>query len=79
MIEMDIDPFINVRAMTKLLKKGLLLRKDIDRYMTNNGRIRAYKTKAQLNYTNIAINLIYFNTSFITEYNDTNNSCSKGK
>lgn len=47
--------------------------------MTNNGRIRAYKTKVQLNYTNIAINLNYFNTSFITEYNDTDNSCSKGK
>ena len=54
MVQIDIDPFINVRAMTELLQKASIDRQFIDRYMINNVSIRVRK-KLELNYVNIGI------------------------
>ena len=40
-VQMAIDPFVNVRAMIKLLQTSLPGRKDVDRHMINNVRLRA--------------------------------------
>ena len=40
MVQMVIDPFINVRAMIELLQKTLPERKDVDIYMINNVRLK---------------------------------------
>ena len=41
MVQMAIDPFVNVRTVTKLLQKALPGRKDVDRHMINNVGVRA--------------------------------------
>ena len=41
MIQMDIEPFISVRAVRELLSKIISERKYIDRHMINNVRIHA--------------------------------------
>ena len=43
MVQMTVEPFLNVRVMTELLQKVLPDRKDVDRHMINNVRIRARK------------------------------------
>ena len=43
MVQMTIDLFVNVRVMTELLQKEFTDRKDVDMYMINNVRIRAYR------------------------------------
>ena len=43
MVQMTVEPFLNVRVMTELLQKALPDRKDVDRHMINNVRIRARK------------------------------------
>ena len=53
MVQMDIDPFVNVRAMTELLQKTLPDKNDVDRYRINNVRIRARKKKLELDFANI--------------------------
>ena len=40
MVQMAIDPFVNVRVTTELLQKTLPERKDVGKHMTNNVRIR---------------------------------------
>ena len=40
-MQMAINPFVNVRTMTNLLKKAPPERKDVDRHIINNVRIRA--------------------------------------
>ena len=45
MVQLAIDPFVSVRAMTSLLRKALPDRKNVDRHMINNVRIRALKKK----------------------------------
>ena len=42
-VQMAIDPVVNIRVMTELLQKALLERKDIDRHIINNVRIRAHR------------------------------------
>ena len=41
MVQMAINLFVNVRTMTNLLQKALPERKDVDRHIINNVRIRA--------------------------------------
>ena len=65
---MAIDPFINVRAMTELLKRTLPDKKIIDRHMINNVRIRARKKKLELDSVNIEIDPKHFDPKFITSY-----------
>ena len=59
-VEMAIDPVVNIRVMTELLQKALLERKDIDRHIINNSRIRAHRKKLELDYLNIQIDPKHF-------------------
>ena len=52
-VQMDIDPFVNIRAMTELLQKTLPDKKDVDRYRINNVRIRVRKKRLELDSANI--------------------------
>ena len=45
MVQMAIEPLVNVRAMTDLLQKALPGRKDMDRHMINNVRLRARRKR----------------------------------
>ena len=78
MIQMDIEPFISVRAVRELLSKIISERKYIDRHMINNVRIHAWK-KLELEYVDIEIDPKYFNTSFISTYSDTSDNYTEGK
>ena len=53
MVQMTINPFVNVRAMTNLLQKALPERKDVDMHMINNVRIRVRRTKLDLDSKSI--------------------------
>ena len=79
MIQIAIDLFINIRTMAELLHTALPNRKIIDRYMINNSRIRTRERKLELDYANIDIDHKYFDTSYITSYQDTADNHSKGK
>ena len=68
MIQMAIDPFVNVRAMIDLLKKALSDRNNIDRHMINNVTVRARKKKIELDSAHIEIDPRYFDPKFITSY-----------
>ena len=52
---MDINYFVNVRTMTKIPQRALPERKDVDRHMINNVRIRARRKKLDLDYKSIQI------------------------
>ena len=52
---MAIEPLVNVRAMADLLQKALPGRKDMDRHMINNVRLRAHRKKLELDSKNIQI------------------------
>ena len=79
MIQMAIDPFVNVRVMIELLQKALSSRNIIDRHMINNVRIRTRKKRLELDYANIDIYSKHFDTTYITSYQDTADNCSKSK
>ena len=79
MVQMTIDPCVNIRLMIELLHKVLPDRKIIDRHMINNVRIRARKNRLELDYANIDIDPKYFDTTYITSYQDTADNYSKGK
>ena len=71
MVHMAIGHFVNVRGMRDLLYKVLSERKIIGRYMINNVKIRARKNRLELDYANINIDPNFFDTSYITSYQDT--------
>ena len=79
MVQMEIDPFVSVRAMTSLLRKALPDRKNVDRHMINNVRIRARKKKLDLDSRNIPIDTKHFDTSFVKSYIDTDDNYTEGK
>ena len=54
-VQMDINYFVNVRTMTKIPQRALPERKDVDRHMINNVRIRARRKKLDLDYKSIQI------------------------
>ena len=59
MVQMAINPYVSVRSMTTLLQKALAERKDVDRHMTNNVRIRARRRKLELDSKRIRIDPKY--------------------
>ena len=71
MVQMDIDPFVNIRAMSELLVKVSPAGNHIDRHMINNVKIRGKKKKFELNLLNIKIKPRNFDTTFGTAYKKT--------
>ena len=79
MIQMDIDPFVNVRAMIEWLRKTLPDRKFIDRNIWDYVRIRGQQKKLELDSVNIVIDPNFFDPTYITSYKDTSDNYSKGE
>ena len=65
--------------MTNLLQQILPERKDVDRHMINNVRIRVQRKKLDLDSKSIQIDPKYFDTTFIKSYVDTDDSYMQGK
>ena len=65
MVQVDINPYVSVR---------LPERKDVDRHMINNVRIRARRRKLELESKSIRIDPIMFDSSFIKFYVSTANN-----
>ena len=76
---MAINHEVSVRTMIVLLKKFLHSRKSIDRHMINNVRLRALKTKNDLDDSNIEIKSFQFDQIFITEYNENTDNFFESK
>ena len=68
MVQMAINPHVSVRSMTALLQKALPGRKDVDRHMIDNVRIRARRRKLELDSKRIRIDPKHFDSSFIKSY-----------
>ena len=65
--------------MTNLLQQILPERKDVDRHMINNVRIRVQRKKLDLDSKSIQIDPKYFDTTFIRLYVDTDYNYTQGK
>ena len=78
MVHMDIDPFVNVRAMTELLQKTLPGKNDVNRHVINNVRLRTRREKSELDSKNIQIDPKHFDSTFINSYIDTADNYTQG-
>ena len=76
---MDINPFVNVRAIKILLQKAITERKDVDRHMINNVRIRAQKKRVDVDSKGFQIDPKHFDTTFIKSYVDTDDNYTQDK
>ena len=74
MVKMDIDLFVNVKAMIELLLKLLSDRKHVDTHIADNIRIRAWREKLELYHLNIGIEPRHCDTTFLTAYKGTANN-----
>ena len=79
MVHMAINPFASVRSMTTLLQKVLSERKDVDRHIINNVRIRARRRKLELDSKSIRIDPNHFDSSFIKSYVNSTDNYTEGK
>ena len=79
MVQIAIDPFVNVRAMTELLQNALPGRKGVDRHMIDNVRLHPRRKKLELDSNNIQIDLKHFDSTFINSYVDTVDNYIQGK
>ena len=79
MVQMVIDPFVNIRSIIELLEKALPERNDIDRHMINNVRLRARRKKLELDSNNIQIDSKHFDSMFVKSYVDTADNYTRGK
>ena len=79
MVQMVINPYVSVRSMTTLLQKALPERKDVDRLMINNVRIRARRRKLELDSKSIGIDPKHFDSSFIKSYVSSADNYTEGK
>ena len=68
-----------VRSMTILLQKVLPERKDVDRHMIDNVRIRARRRKLELDSKSIRIDPKHFDSSFIKSYVNSVDNYTEGK
>ena len=65
MVQMTIDPFVNIRAMRELLEKVLLDKKDVDMHIINNVMISTCQKKLELDSANIQIDPKKLDTTFL--------------
>ena len=79
MVQMVINPHVSVRSMPTLLQKTLSERKDVDRHMINNVRIRACRRKLDLDSKRIRIDPKHFDSSFIKSYVSTADNYTESK
>ena len=79
MVRMGGSYSINVQSMVEILRKALPERKDVDRHMVYNVRLRARQRKLELEDKNIEVLAHHFDTSFIKNYKSSSDNYSKGE
>ena len=79
MVRMNRSYSIDIQSMVEVLRKVLLERKDIDRHMVYNVRLRAHHCKLELKADNVEILVHHFDTSFIKDYKSNSVNYSKGQ
>ena len=65
--------------MVEILRKALPERKDVDRHMVYNVRLRARQRKLELEDKNVVVLAHHFDTSFIKNYKSNSDNYSKGE
>ena len=70
---------IDVQSMVEILRKALPERKDADRHMVYNVRLRARRRKLELEDKNVEVLAHHFDTSFITNYKSNSDNYSKSE
>ena len=78
-VQMDIDPFVKVRATIEVPLKILSDRKYAKRLIINNLSIRTRRNNIELDHLNIKIEPRHFDIKFMTAYKDTADNYSEGK
>ena len=79
MVRMGGSYSINVQSMVEILRKALPERKDVDRHMVYNVRLRARQRKLELEDKNVEVLAHHFDTSFIKDYKSSSDNYSKGE
>ena len=79
MVQIAIDPFVNIKTMTELLQKTLPGGKDVNRHVINNVRLRTRRKKSELDSKNIQIDPKHFDSTFLNSFVDTANNYTQGK
>ena len=70
---------IDVQSMVEILRKALPERKDVDRHMVYNVRLRARRRKLELEGKNVEVLAHHFGTSFIKNYKSSFDNYSEGE
>lgn len=70
---------IDVQSMVEILRKVLPKRKDVDRHMVYNVRLRARRRKLELEADNVEVLAHHFDTSFIKDYKSNSYNYCKGE
>ena len=70
---------IDVQSMVEILRKALSERKDVDRHMIYNVRLRARRRKLEVGDKIVEILAHHFDTSFIKNYKSNSDNDSKGE
>ena len=79
MVRMGGSYSIDVQSMVEILRKDLPERKDMDRHMVYNIRLRARRRKLELDAGNIEILAHHFDPSCINNYKSNSDNYSKGE
>ena len=79
MVRMGGSYSIDVQSMVEVLSKALPERKDVDRHMVHNVRLRARRRKLELDADNVEVLAHHFDTSFIKDDKSNSDNCSKGE
>ena len=79
MVRMGGSYSIDVQSMVEILRKALPERKDVDRHMVYNVRLRARQRKLELEDKNVEVLAHHFDTSFIKNYKSSSDNYSKGE
>ena len=79
MVQMGGSYSIDVLSMVEILRKTLPERKDVDRHMVYNVRLRVRRRKLELDASNIEILAHHFDPFFIKNYKSNSYNYSKGE
>ena len=79
MVRMGGSYSIDVQSMVEILRKALPERKDLDRHMVYNVRLRVRRRKLELEDKNVEVLVYHFDTSFIKNHKSSSDNYSKGE
>ena len=76
-VRMGVSYSINLQSMVEILRKDLPERKDVDRHMVYNARLRARRRKLELEAASIEVLANHFDASCINDYKSDSDNYSK--